>query len=690
MKNKFILSIVLSVAFLFTQCTSVPSGSTGKLDRSKAPEAGEARKVEIAKSQSFTLDNGLEVFVVENHKLPQVSYSLVVDYDPIMEGKRVGMLTMFGSMLRRGTETRTKEKLDEEIDFMGANLTTYSRGIYASSLKRHSDNLLVLFSDVLYNPSFLDEELTKVRKESLSNLQSLPSSPEQIANNVVAKVNYGNNHPYGEVETETTLNAVKNEDLKDFHQAYFRPNVSYLAIVGDITLEEAKKQAEKYFAKWEKKDVPTTKYDTPKAVEKPQVAISNRAGAVQTVINVTYPVLYPLGSDDYVAARLMNGILGNSGFGARLIQNLREDKAYTYGAYSSLRPDELSSSFKMSASVRNEVTDSAIVQFLYELKRIKDEPVTQLELDRVKASAIGSFVRSLESPQTVANFAINIAQHDLPADFYSNYIQKINALTIEDIQNAAKKYIKPENITIVAVGDQSILLEKLAPFGNVQVYDAFGEMAAQADQRILIGMNADKVIQKYLDKIGGKKWNEVTSMEKKQVMNIAGMSMEQKIYVQNQQKVALEIAKMGMKQVYNGKKAYLVMQGRTQELPPAQANSIKEQTFINPYFQYDKSNGYTVELVGAQVVEEKSVFEIKITHKEYGERLQYFDPTTGLLIKEVSAEGEMLVKDYRKIPNTNLLLPYKMEGNSPQGAYKIEVQEVKLNPTIDAKVFVVE
>ena len=422
MKNKIILSIALLMAFLFTGCTPVPSNSVGKLDRTKAPKAGEAHKVEIAKFQSFTLENGLQVFVVENHKLPQVSYSLVVDYDPIMEGKRVGMLDMFGSMLRRGTETRTKEKLDEEIDFMGANLITYSRGIYGSSLKRHSDSLLSIFSDVLYNSSFSDEELTKVRNESLSNLQSLPSNPEEIAGNVVAKVNYGNNHPYGEVETETTINTVKKEDLKDFHQTYFRPNVSYLAIVGDITVEEAKAQVEKYFAEWEKKEVPTTKYDSPKAAEKPQVAISNRAGAVQTVINVTYPVYYPLNSKDYVAARLMNGILGNSGFGARLIQNLREDKAYTYGAYSSLNPDELSSSFTMSASVRNEVTDSAIVQFLYELKRIKDEPVSKAELDRAKASIIGSFVRSLENPQTVANFAINIARYDLPSDFYSNYI----------------------------------------------------------------------------------------------------------------------------------------------------------------------------------------------------------------------------------------------------------------------------
>ena len=690
MKNKFIWSIALSMAFLFTQCTPMPSSSAGKLDRTKAPKAGEARQVEIANSQSFTLDNGLQVFVVENHKLPQVSYSLVVDYDAVMEGKRVGMLNMFGSMLRRGTKTLSKEKLDEEIDFMGANLTTYSRGIYASSLKRHSDNLLTIFSDVLYNPSFSDEELTKVRNESLSNLQSLPSSPDQIASNVMSKVNYGNNHPYGEVETESTLKAVKSEDLKDFHQIYFRPNVSYLAIVGDITLEEAKIKAKKYFGEWEKKDVPSAKYDSPKTAEKPQVAISNRTGAVQTILNVTYPIDYQLNSEDYVAARLMNGILGNSGFGARLIQNLREDKAYTYGAYSSLSPDELSSSFTMSASVRNEVTDSAVVQFLYELKRIKDEPVSQQELDRVKASVIGSFVRSLESPQTVANFAINIAQYKLPSDFYSNYIQKINAVTVQDIQNAAKKYIKPENITIVAIGDQSILLEKLAPFGNIQVYDAFGEMAAQADQRILIGMTVDKVIQNYLEKIGGKKWNEVTSIEKAQTMSIAGMQMEQKIYIQNQQKLALEVAKLGMKQIYDGKKAYLVMQGNKQEFPAAQANSIKEQTFINPYFQYDKANGYKVELMGAQVVDDKSVFEVKITHKEYGERLQYFDPTTGLLIKEVSAEGEMMVKDYRKVGTTNLLIPYKMEGNSPQGAYKIDVQEVKLNPIIDAKVFIVE
>ena len=690
MKNKFILSVALLVALLFTACTPVPSNSKEGLDRSKAPKAGEARQVEIAQSKSFILENGLQVFVVENHKLPQVSYSLVVDYDPIMEGKRVGMLNMFGSMLRRGTTTRTKEQLDEEVDFMGANLITYPRGIYASSLKRHSDNLLSIFSDILYNPSFAAEELEKVRNESLSNLQSLPSSPEQIANNVVAKVNYGNNHPYGEVETQTTINTVKNQDLKDFHQTYFRPNVSYLAIVGDITLEEAKKQAEKYFGEWERKVVPQTKFDMPKAPEKSQVAISNRAGAVQTVINITYPVFYPLDSKDYVAAQLMNAILGNSGFGARLIQNLREDKAYTYGAYSSLQPDELSSSFTMSASVRNEVTDSAVVQFLYELKRLKEEPVSEAELERVKASMIGSFVRSLERPQTVANFAINIARYGLPSDFYSNYIQKVNALKVEDIQNAAKKYIKPENVTIVAVGDQSILVEKLAPFGNVQIYDAFGEMAARADQRILIDMTAEKVIQNYLKKIGGKKWNEVTSIEKEQTMIIGETEMKQIVYVQNRKKWALEIPQKGIKQLYDGNKAYIISQGQAQELDATQTVNIKEQTFINPYSQYEKTNGYTVELLGAQVVDDKSVFEIKITHPEYGERLQYFDPKTNLLIKEVTAAGEVIIGDYRKATNTQLLMPYKAKVSSPQGSYTINVESIKFNTTIEAKVFMVE
>ncbi|WP_291725951.1 insulinase family protein [Bernardetia sp.] len=690
MKNKFILSIAFSVAFLFYACTPIPSGSTKELDRSQAPKAGEARQVEIANSKSFVLENGLQVFVVENHKLPQVSYSLVVDYDPIMEGKRVGMLDMFGSMLRRGTETRTKEQLDEEVDFMGANLITYSRGIYASSLKRHSDKLLSIFSDVLYNPSFTNEELEKVRNEALSNLQSLPSSPEQIANNVVSKVNYGNNHPYGEVETEATINAVKNEDLKDFHQTYFRPNVSYLAIVGDITLEEAKAQAKKYFGKWERKIVPQTKFDMPKAPEKPQVAISNRTGAVQTVINITYPVFYPLDSKDYVAARLMNGILGNSGFGARLIQNLREDKAYTYGAYSSLQPDELSSSFTMSASVRNEVTDSAVVEFLYELKRIKEEPVAEAELERAKASMIGSFVRSLERPQTVANFAINIARYGLPSDFYTNYIQKVNAVTVEDIQNAAKKYIKPENLTIVVVGDQSILVEKLAPFGNVQIYDAFGEMAARADQRILIGMTAEKVIQNYLKAIGGKKWNEVTAIEKAQTMTTPQGKIEQKVYIQNRQKLAFVVAERDIRQVYDGNKAYIITRGEAQELDMTQTANIKEQTFINPYAQYEKTNGYAVELLGAQVVDDKSVFEIKITHPKYGERLQYFDPKTNLLIKEVTASGEVMIGDYRKTANTQLLMPYKAKVSSPQGSYTINVESIKFNSNIDAKVFMVE
>ncbi|WP_338768292.1 insulinase family protein [Bernardetia sp. ABR2-2B] len=689
MKNKLILSSAFLVTFLFTQCTLLPSSSTTtKLDRSKAPKATQISQIEIAESNSFTLENGLQVLVIEDHKTPQVSYSLVVDYDPIMEGKRVGMLNIFGSMLSYGTETRTKAEIDKEIDFISASLTTSARGIYASSLKRYSDNVLFVFSDILYNPSFRNEELKKVKNDALLNLKYLPSSPEKIAENVVSKINYGNNHPYGEVETEATLQAVKSEDLKDFYQTYFRPNISYLAIVGDITLEEAKAQAKKHFSQWEKKEVPSTKYNAPKAVEKPQVAISNRVEAAQTTLSITYPVFYPLdNSRDCMATKLMNEVLANSAF-----QNLykNENKNYDFDVYSTLPPNKLSSSFTMSTTVSNNVIDSVVVQFLKELEKIKDEPISKIELNKAKATIIGSFVRSLENPQTIANFAIDIARNNLPTDFYTNYIQKINTITIEDIQRVAQKYIKPENITIVAVGDQNVLIEKLAPFGNIQIYDTFGEMAAQADQRILIGMTAEKVIQNYLNKIGGKKWNEVTSMEKEQKISIAGTQIEQKIHIQNQQKVALEVVKRGMKQIYNGKKAYLITQDTIQELPSIQAVSIREQTFINPYYKYDKSNGYTFELVGAQVVDEKSVFEVKIIHKEYGEKLQYFDPKTGLLIKEVSAEGEMIIKDYRKVGSTNLLVPYKMEGNSPQGAYKIEVKKIELNPSIDAKVFMVE
>jgi predicted Zn-dependent peptidase len=382
MKTLYIILIALSVTI----------GAFAQVDRSKLPEAGPAREIKIGDYESFTLKNGMQVFVVENHKLPRVSFSLVLDREPILEGDKAGYTSMVGQMLRRGTTTRTKEQLDEEIDFIGASLGASSTAVYGSSLTKHKDKMLELMTDIMFNSTFPEEELDKIKTQTISGLAANKDDPNAISANVSTVLVYGKEHPYGEITTEETVNNITIEDIKSYYQTYFKPNIAYLAIVGDINKKEAQKLVKKLFGKWEKGDVPKPTYTLPKAPDKTIVAMVDKSSAVQSVVNITYPIVLKPGTPDLVKSRVLNQILGG-GSSARLFVNLREDKGYTYGAYSSITSDELVGEFSASASVRNEVTDSAIVQFNEELIRIKNEPVSQEELDLAISSISGSFAR---------------------------------------------------------------------------------------------------------------------------------------------------------------------------------------------------------------------------------------------------------------------------------------------------------
>ncbi len=413
-----------------------------QVDRSKAPLPAPAREIKIGEYQSFTLKNGLQVFVVEDHKLPRLRFSSQLKHDPIFEGEKAGYVSIAGNLIGTGTTSRTKAQLDEEVDFLGASLNTSAYSLYASSLSKHTNKLLELMTDVLYNPSFEQSELDKLKTQTMSGIAAGKDDPGTIANNVRGFLLYGKDHPYGEVATEKTVESITIEDCKNYYQTYFKPNNAYLVMVGDITLKEAKKIAAKNFSEWEAGSIKNESFAVPKAPEKTFVALVDRPSSVQSIINITYPVELKVGSEDVIKVRVMNQILGGS-FSARLNQNLREKHGYTYGSSSQLSSDDLVGRFIASASVRNEVTDSAVHEIMYELNRIVQEPVTAEELQAAKASIAGSFGRSLERPQTVASFAVNTAKYNLPKEYYSTFLKRLEAVTIEQVQATAKKYITP-------------------------------------------------------------------------------------------------------------------------------------------------------------------------------------------------------------------------------------------------------
>jgi predicted Zn-dependent peptidase len=557
--------------------------SAPKVDRSSAPAAGPAPQINIGKYETFTLDNGLKVIVVENNKLPRVSYSITVDRGPLFEGDRAGYASFAGGLMSAGTTNRSKAEIDAATDFIGASMSTSATGIFGSCLTKHSDALLGLMQDVLLNPTFPEEELEKVRKQTLSGLASAKTSADDISGSISGIMTYGKEHPYGEPQTEKTVAAITREDLIAYYDAFMRPNISYLVIVGDISSEAAVAQANKYFGAWKAKPVERQSYEKPTAPAGNRVAFVPLRGAVQSVIDITAPVDLPPGHPDAIAASVMNNILGGGVFGGRLMQNLREDKAFTYGARANLSTDPVIGRFSASASVRNEVTDSSVVEFLYEIERITTQLVEDSTLQFIKNYMNGSFARSLESPQTIARFALNIERYNLPKDYYATYLNKLEAVTAEDVLRVAQRYLDPNKLFITVVGNKDEVGEKLARFaksGKVEYYDMHGEPYTDL-QPAPEGMTANDVFNAYYAALGGvDNLKKINTYEEIGTMAMGPMSMAYSRKVKSPDKMLMQV-KMGemelMKQIINGKKGSNSQMGQSIEMSEEEVGEARMQ-----------------------------------------------------------------------------------------------------------------
>ena len=666
--------------------------------RSGAPEAGPARKVEIGKYETFELDNGLQVIVVENHKRPRISYQLFIDRDPIVEGTKAGYTAIAGDLMTRGTANRTKAEIDEAVDFVGGSMSTNSQGGFASSLTKHTDVVLELFADAILAPSFPAEEFDKIKTQMISGLQASKDDPSAISGNVSSALNYGLDHPYGEMMTEITLENISVEDCQNYYDLYFVPNNAYMVVVGDIKPKEARDKIEEHFGSWESGDFPSHEYESPAMPEATQVDFVDKAGAVQSVIRVTYPVEMQPGSEDVIPARVMNTILG-SGFSGRLFMNLREDKGYTYGAYSSLSSDPLVSSFTASASVRNEVTDSAITEFMYELERLASEPVTQDELDLAKSYISGSFARNLESPQTVANFALNTFRYTLPDDYYHTYLERLEAVSIDDIQAMAQKYIKPGNARIVVVGNEGEVSEKLAQFdkqdGKVTFYDIYAnEKAPAMDAGDITG---EEIIEGYLEAIGGRAAiDAVQTMKQELTTSMMGQDVDILIYQMAPNMFAMTMSMPGMvimKQVFDGEQGYMEQMGQKMPLEGETLDQMKNEAQMVPELNMVE-NGYTFDVGGVEDVNGSMAYKMTATDANGKSTVYFFDKESGLKVKTVAtqdAQGQTMTittefHDYAEVGG--IMVPHltKVSGMAPV-PLEMKVKNVEINGEIDPSVF---
>ena len=668
-----------------------------QVDRTKAPTPGAAPKIQIGKAKTFVLENGLQVIVVENHKVPRVSVQISADTDPVLEGENAGLSDVAGSLMQRGTTTRSKEQIDEAIDFMGASLSSSANGVYASCLTKHLPKVLDIMSDVLINPSFPKTELDKIIKQQLSALELAAEDPNAMMSNLSDVLVFGKNHPYGEITTPKTVQHITPEMCEQYYKTNFLPNVSYMVVVGDISPESAISLAKKYFDGWKKGSYAPTNYAMPQGIAKNQVGFVPKAGAVQSVVRISHTTDLKPGTSDALKMDVVNNILGASSY-SRLFMNLREDKAYTYGAYSSYDADRLVGKFGAEASVRSSVTDSAITQFLYELNRIRTEPVKEEELAQVKNILNGNFARALENPQTVARFALNTAKYKLPADYYENYLKNIAAITAADVQETAKKYIKPENAYIMVVGDKKVA-ETLAGFGAVSFYDALGNVAKPVAE-LPKDLTANKVIDNYIKAIGGEgNIKKIKTLAVKMGAEVDGteLTIVRNYKAPNLYSEEIKVKIMSLQsRVFDGKKGVSKGMGSpTTEPKNDELDELKFDACIVPVV-YLGEMGAKMVLLGSEDLNGVLCYVVQTTFVGGKVHTDFFDAATGLKLRSSQTtdgpEGKLTSSsdygDYVEV--SGVKMPMSLVQTVGGQKIKAKATSMVANGKMSAKMFVVK
>jgi zinc protease len=445
------------------------------------PKPGKSPIINIKKPQTFTLPNGMKVLVVENHKLPTVTFNLTLDNALFLEGNKKGVDELTSNLIGKGSKKTPKTIFNEEIDFLGADIHFSSHGATANSLSKYSGRILELLAEGSLHPNFTQEELDKEKSKLIEGMKTEEKSVQAIANRVVDFLAFGKNHPLGEYMTEETLNNITLDDIETNYYNYFVPENAYLVVVGDVKFNNVKVAVEKLFGLWPKNSTPKTTYDTAVNVSNLQINLVDVPNAVQSEITLVNTLDLKMNDPDFFPAVIANQILGGD-FNSYLNMNLREQNGWTYGARSSIGAGKHTSKFYAKSAVRNAVTHSAVVEFIKETKRIRSEKVSEEVLKTVKAGYIGRFVMQVEKPQTIARYALYTQTENLPMDFYEKYIQTINAVTTDDIFRVANKYFLIDTIRIVVVGKASEIASNLETLNIPMFYfDKYGNPLKKND-----------------------------------------------------------------------------------------------------------------------------------------------------------------------------------------------------------------
>jgi predicted Zn-dependent peptidase len=490
-KLKGSLPILAAVGLLASTClpyaalaadeSAISTGTTTtELWRKDSPALPPPRPFVMPAIDSYKLDNGLTVQLLEDHRVPFITAELGIKAGSSRDPKdMLGLAGITADMITEGTATKKSKEIAQEVDYIGGGLHAAADAdftlLVGSSLSKYTDRLFNIMSDVVLNPSFPQDELKLNKTNLLQELIMKRSEPDFLVNESFSKQVFGD-HPYAIIAPKPeTVQRITQKDLEDFHAKYYVPNEAILIVVGDFDKAAMKdKIAAAFGDKWKSGTVETAEMPAAPKQEGVHIYLIDRPGSVQSSIKIGN-IAIKKSDPDFFPLLVTNQILGGAAH-SRLFVNIREEKGYTYGAYSSFAARKDPGAFAATAEVRTDVTSPSLQEFFYELERIRNVKASDKELQDAKMYLAGSFQLGLETQAGLAQRLLEVQLYDLPADYLATYADKVMAVTPDDVRRVARKDIDANDFVISVVGDANKIKSDLEYFAPVQVFDTSGNL----------------------------------------------------------------------------------------------------------------------------------------------------------------------------------------------------------------------
>lgn len=697
MTRRYLFSIVFLLFPCFAQTV-----------KQSPPPPGPARPFHFPKYETKKLANGLTVYIIEDHREPLVSYVLELASAGASANEpwKAGLASTTAQLLRQGTKTRTAQQLAKEIDLSGGSLDSgagYDTATAQCTMMKSKAGLgIELLSDIVLNPTFPQDEIDRLMRQTLSGLQVEYEDPQSLSGLLTRRIAFGN-HPYGiPVEgTPDTVGKLKREDIVGFYDAHYGPAFAYLAISGDVTPEEAIAQAEKYFGPWNNPASSPGIMQPQKSTGRRIVAL-DKPDAVQTQYSIAQ-VAIARNDPDYIPLQIANQIFGGS-FNSRLNMKLRANEGLTYGASSALESQKQTGLFAARSFSRTDKTVTAIKMMSDLLADYREHPVTEAELNDAKAYLAGSFALSVETPNAVAQRVLTAAIMGLPANYWDGYRDRILAVTAEEVSEAVKRTLIPDKMDIVAVGNVAQIAKDLGTMGKVEVIPLaeFDLTAHNLRRPPAAPVTAEskakgiKLAEQAAEAIGGKaaleSVKDITSKGPTKIAVSGTQTMyaevEEEVVYPDKYKASVTLPMGNMTQVRDGKETWIQQGKKVADAPPAMA----------------KESARSIELAGGigllrSALDGKATIvatgdESAVWSRDDDKITILFDPTSKRIAKlSYHSEGmrgpadiDIEYSDYRQV--SGIYLPFKetMFQNGQKMADR-EFTDRKINSGVDPSIF---